>query len=175
MAKHRAIAYTDGAFSSTTRQIGSGVVIHANNVIIDGVPLPWLDCEISIKLDVPNVKCFKNNELDTVATNERIELLSRHGSLIGELQAARLAGLFSYGLGVRSLNLNYDFSGVELFSQPENVRARHKSIPFLNNYALTCDELRKHMFLRFTKVDAHSGNELNDRADKLAQGKLPTL
>jgi ribonuclease HI len=167
------IAYSDGAFSSATGRIGSGVVLNATNPTIDGIKLPWIALESSVQLNTRNIVACNpdNGKFSKKETEKTVATYVKYGALIGEILAARHAIYSAVFLNTPSIILNYDFEGVEYFSAFYNLSEKQKrEIPYLKEYAELCEIVKMYRALYFAKVKAHSGNKLNQRADQLARG-----
>ena len=81
----------------------------------------------------------------------------------GELSAALNAAKMAYSHGCKELTIYHDFNGV---SQLVHYVGSKKE---LVEYSNGMRELQKKMSITFSKVPSHSGDALNDIADKLAK------
>jgi ribonuclease HI len=171
--KSKSIAHTDGAFSSATGIIGSGVVLSATKPKIDGITLPWIEIESSGQFNTNNIRAYNpdNGKFNKEETAKTVATYVKYGSLIGEILAAKHAIYLALFLDTPTIILNYDFKGVKYFSALYNLSEKQKrEIPFLKDYAQLCEIVKTYRKLYFSKVKAHSGDALNERADELAHG-----
>ncbi|MDR2174640.1 MAG: hypothetical protein LBO82_01720 [Synergistaceae bacterium] len=44
-------------------------------------------------------------------------------------------------------------------------------MPYVRDFAQFFSELSKHVYIKYTKIKAHSGDPMNTLADQLAKGK----
>jgi hypothetical protein len=164
----RSRAYTDGSFNSITKKIGSGVVFRAEDIDIDGVPLPWIEAEVSVLLDTLNIRARKSGMFDATRTEQLISHYIKHGVSLGETRAVQIALRLARELESEKLLIYHDRKDLKLFSEPNNIKPRHAE--FLALYAKECSDARKCMKVEFRKVNAHGESALNNRADELAKG-----
>lgn len=89
-----------------------------------------------------------------------IEMRNVAGELLGATKAIKWAIDNSY----KSIEINYDYMGIEKWATSEwkaNKKGTKEYIEFISNS-------RKKINIHFNKIKAHSGNEYNEIADKLA-------
>jgi ribonuclease HI len=141
MSKSKASAYVDGSFNPNTASIGSAVILIIN----------------------------QNSRPHKFAFQRQYKALKRFGANIAEINACKTAVKAARSLGVTDLTIFYDWNGLEFFSHKSNIKLRHQDCQCFSQYADYIERMRMNMHIRFVKVKAHSSNELNARADKMAR------
>lgn len=133
-----AVAYTDGSYSVADGRFSYGVVLFSG-----GEKLTFS-------------KAFDSPELSTMR------------NVAGEIKGAEFAMAYCVEKGISSLELRYDYEGVEKWCIGEWKTNREGTKSYKEYFDSIKDKLR----VVFTKVKGHSGNEYNDEADKLAKSAL---
>ena len=85
--------------------------------------------------------------------------------IIGELFACRKAIQKAISLGIKSLQIYFDYIGVELWANGEWEAKKEVTKDYLSFINSVKDDIK----LGFVKVKAHSGNPLNEEVDKYAK------
>lgn len=85
-------------------------------------------------------------------------------NVAGEIIAAIYAMNTAYTNNIKEMDLYFDFEGIESFCKNS---CAYMYISFLYNRFY--NEIREKVKINFHKVKAHSGNVLNNRADKLSK------
>ncbi|WP_448376808.1 RNase H family protein [Fervidobacterium sp.] len=96
------------------------------------------------------------------------EELSVHRNVSGEIYAVMYAIFYGYKIGIKRLSVFHDYSGLAHWVSGEwkaktNLTQLYKS--FVEHFSNS-------MKIEFVKVDAHKGDLLNNRADKMAKEAL---
>lgn len=138
---HIPAAYTDGSYNPTTGCIGCAFVMIDQNH-----KRPY---RTSFKKYLTEYKEF--------------------GSNIAEICAARSVIRAAISLGFSEIFIYYDWTGVEIFSHSDSIKKRHESCPSFAEYAKYVEEAREKIAITFIKVKAHSDDEMNCIADKMAR------
>lgn len=86
-------------------------------------------------------------------------------NVAGELKGAMVAMDWSLKNKKRTLYLHYDYTGIENWAKG-NWKTNKKGTKEYKEYY---DSIKKRLDVKFIKVKAHSGNQLNDEADRLAK------
>lgn len=133
-----AIAYCDGSFNVSDNHFSYGVVI------------------------------FYNDEKYTFSESFFDEELSKMRNVAGEIKGAEKVFSFCVENGIKSVELFYDYAGIEKWCTGEWKRNKEGTISFHNEYI----EVSKVLDVKFTKVKGHSGDKYNDEADFLAKEAL---
>lgn len=133
-----AIAYCDGSFNISDSRFSYGVVI------------------------------FLNGEKYAFSESFFDEELSKMRNVAGEIKGAEKVFSFCIENNIKSVELFYDYEGIEKWCTGEWKRNKEGTQQFYNNYL----EISKLVDVKFTKVKGHSGNKYNDEADKLAKEAL---
>lgn len=89
-------------------------------------------------------------------------------NVAGEIIAATKVIQFAVKNGVRSVELHYDYAGIEKWAKREWKRNNDLTNGYANYVASIAGEID----LSFVKVKAHSGHALNDEVDELAKNAL---
>lgn len=89
-------------------------------------------------------------------------------NVTGEIFGAMKAMQFCLDNNIKALDLYYDYAGIEAWATG-NWKANKE---LTKKYANFCTALKDKLDVSFIKVQAHTGVELNERADKLAKAAL---
>lgn len=133
-----AVAYTDGSFDIKTKRFSMGAVLFYNGV------------EITFS------KAYEDEELALMR------------NVAGEIFASMAVMEYCVNEGIKSLEIIYDYEGVEKWCTGEWKTNKKGTIAYKEYY----DSLKDKINIVFTKVKGHSGNEYNDMADRLAKEAL---
>ena len=133
-----AVAYTDGSFDIKTKRFSMGAVL------------------------------FHNGEKITFSKAYEDEELALMRNVAGEIFASMAVMEYCTNLGIKSLEIIYDYEGVEKWCTGEWKTNKKGTIAYKEYY----DSLKDKIDIVFTKVKGHSGNEYNDMADRLAKEAL---
>lgn len=133
-----AAAYCDGSFDKETSRFSYGVIV------------------------------FWNNEKFEFSESFFDEELSLMRNVAGEIKGAEKVFSFCADNNIKSVELFYDYEGIEKWCTGEWKRNKTGTISYHDNYNKIKDEVK----VKFTKVKGHSGNKFNDEADALAKSAL---
>ena len=131
-------AFCDGSFDINTMRFSYGVVI------------------------------FYKGEKYTFSESFFDEEWSLMRNVAGEIKGAEKVFDFCTENNIKSVELLYDYEGIEKWCTGEWKRNKNATVEFNRRY----NEISKTLEVKFTKVKGHSGNEFNDEADKLAKSAL---
>ena len=90
---------------------------------------------------------------------------SEHRNVIGEIKGSIFAMNYAMDHGFENLILHYDYLGIEKWAKGEWKRNKPATVGYKDFY----DSVKDNLKVTFVKVLAHSGNEYNELADKLAK------
>lgn len=90
---------------------------------------------------------------------------SEHRNVIGEIKGSIFAMKYALDCGYKKLLLHYDYMGIEKWATGAWKRNKPATVGYKEFY----DGIKKDLNVEFVKVLAHSGNEYNEMADKLAK------
>jgi ribonuclease HI len=142
MARQKSKIYVDGSYNPTTNIIGCAVIL-----VIETSKRPH-----------------------RIAYRKELKSHKLYGSNIAEMSAVKTAVRTACSLGVTNIAIYYDWDGIEFFSHRNNIKKRHSLCPYFAVYADYIEKAKKkNIKIVFIKVKAHSGNELNSLADKMAR------
>lgn len=133
-----AVAYVDGSFNDATNEYAYGVVL------------------------------FYNGGEEHFAEKFSDENMASMRNVAGEIEGSKRAMKFCYDMGIKSLELFYDYEGIEKWC----TQAWKAKKPGTKEYREFYNVISKSVNVRFVKVKAHSGNKYNDLADSLAKAAL---
>ncbi len=133
-----ATAYCDGSFDILTSRFSYGAIV------------------------------FWNNEKFEFSESFFDEELSLMRNVAGEIKGAVRVFDFCVENNIKSVELFFDYEGIEKWCTGEWKRNKTGTIDFHNRY----NEISKKLKVKFTKVKGHSGNKFNDEADLLAKTAL---
>ena len=110
------------------------------------------------------VFCHNGEEVElTKATNNKI--FTDYWNIAGELKASVIAIKHAISLGLPKIEIYHDYQGLSAWA---NGQWRAKNI-LTQSYVEFITEKRAEIEIVFTKVKAHSGVRLNEKADQLAK------
>lgn len=132
------IAYIDGSFNSKTKEYSAGIVILYNNI----------------------KKTFKYKDKNPKFSGMR--------NVAGEIMAAQLIMQYAIKNSIKTLELYYDYEGIEKWCTGEWKANKEGTILYKKYY----EQIKDKISIRFIKVQAHTGDEYNEEADKLAKSAL---
>jgi len=89
-------------------------------------------------------------------------------NVAGELKGAMVAMDWAIAKKKKTLHLHYDYTGIENWAKGNWKTNRDGTRDYKKYY----DSIKDRLDVRFVKVKAHSGNELNDEADQLAKDAI---
>lgn len=141
MEKKEVNIYVDGSYNPNEHKIGCAVVL--------------IDDE--------------SKRPHRIAYSKQLKSQKKYGSNIAELSATKTGVKTARSLGATKINIYHDWTGINIFSHGGNIKKRHSSCPSLAAYANFMEEIRKNTKITFIKVKAHSDNELNCLADRMAR------
>lgn len=133
-----AAVYVDGSYSVSTGEYAFGAVF-----FIDG------------KMYTFSHK-YPNDEL------------AKMRNVAGELAGASFAMKYAYKLGLDSLEIFYDYAGIECWATGK----WKVNLAGTRDYVLLYRKLSPQLRVKFSKVKGHSGDLYNDFADRLAKNEL---
>lgn len=140
--KGSAVAYVDGSYDNTSHRYAAGGIIK------------WIDANGNDKkYEFSEAYDEKNADLRNVA---------------GEIMGARIAINFCIKNGLKNLVIYHDYTGIAMWANDEWQSKQTMT----KEYKKFVKEARKKINISFVKVKAHSGNEYNNKADKLARDAL---
>ncbi len=133
-----ATAYTDGSYDVSDGRFSYGVVLFR-----DGEKLTF-----SAAFSDPELSSMRN--------------------VAGEIKGAEFAMRYCVDAGIKSLEIFYDYRGVETWCTGEWKASKDGTKRYKRFY----DSIKDDLSVKFTKVKGHSGNVYNDEADSLAKAAL---
>ncbi|MBR1772987.1 MAG: ribonuclease H family protein [Eubacterium sp.] len=133
-----AIAYVDGSYNVATGEYAYGMLIFHAGKLYE-------ECK---SFDDPEMSSMRN--------------------VAGEIQGAARAMAYSVENGIDSLDIYYDYAGIEKWALGEWKTNKEGTRAYKEYYVSISDKLKVY----FHKVKGHSGDMGNDRADELAKSAL---
>ena len=133
-----AVAYVDGSYDETQKEFAYGVVIFFDNT----------EEHFSAKMNDPALVDMRN--------------------VAGEIKAAEKAMQFCIDKGIKSIDIYYDYQGIEKWCTGEWAPKKVGTKAYKAFY----ESIKPRLTVNFIKVKAHSDNQFNDLADQLAKSAL---
>lgn len=122
--------------------------------------------EHSIKKYGSGVVILKNGEvIKTFSVEGQDEDLVSMRNVAGEIEASKIAINYCLENKIENLILYFDYEGIEKWCKGDWKRNKPGTIAYKKFY----DSIKDSLNVKFVKVRAHSGNEYNEKADKLAK------
>lgn len=110
---------------------------------------------------------FKGDLVELSGTGAEEEYLSMH-NVAGEILGSIYAIQWAIAHQAKKVHIYYDYEGIERWANGDWKANKKKT----KEYQKFIQESRKKIAITFTKVAAHTGVELNERADQLAKQAL---
>lgn len=104
----------------------------------------------------------------TIEFSQAFDAFDTGRNVTGEIFGAMKAMQYCLDNDIKSLDLYYDYAGIEAWA----TGAWKANKELTKRYALFANSLRPKLNIKFIKVQAHTGIEFNERADKLAKAAL---
>ena len=104
----------------------------------------------------------------TTEFSQAFDAFDKGRNVTYEIIGAMKAMQFCLDNNIKALDLYYDYAGIEAWATG-NWKANKE---LTKKYANFCEDLKDKLNVNFIKVQAHTGVELNERADKLAKAAL---
>lgn len=100
-----------------------------------------------------------------------VDKFSSHRNVAGEVKASLKAMEFALENNCKSLDLYYDYTGIYHWAVGDWKRNNE----FTRRYYKNAQKYMEKLDVKFHKVEAHSGNQYNEEADRLAKEAVGIL
>ena len=114
------------------------------------------------------VAIFHNNKEILLSEAFKNPEFAKMRNVSGEVLGATQTMIYCLNHNISELDLYYDYEGVEKWCTGE-WRANKELTQIYRDFYNT---IKNNLKVNFIKIKAHSGNELNDKVDKLAKKAL---
>lgn len=111
---------------------------------------------------------FINGEIREFSEKFSDTELAEMRNVAGEIKGSEFVMRYALENNLKSIDIYYDYSGIEKWCTGEWKANKEGTIKYREFYLSIKDKLK----VNFIKVKGHSGNKLNDRADRLAKDAL---
>ena len=111
---------------------------------------------------------FINGEIKEFSEKFSDSELAEMRNVAGEIKGAEFVMKYALLNNLKSIDIYYDYSGIEKWCNGEWKANKEGTIKYRDYYLSIKDKLN----VNFIKVKGHSGDKLNDLADKLAKEAL---
>lgn len=91
-----------------------------------------------------------------------------HRQIAGEVQGSTMAIQWAIDNGYDEVDIYYDYMGIQMWAE-KDWRAKN---PTSQAYAAFVDKAQLQITIKFHKVPAHTGVELNEATDRLAKDAI---
>ncbi len=169
--KNQVHGYSGAVYKSfSTREEAINFINNNNKISSDAEAIAYTDGSYNIKdgrFSYGVVIFYKGQKL-TFSESFFDEEMSEMRNVAGEIKGAEFAFQFCIDNNISTLELLYDYEGIEKWCTGVWRRNKKGTIAYHEYYNSIKDKLK----VTFTKVKGHSGNIYNDEADKLAKEAL---
>jgi len=114
------------------------------------------------------VLLFPDGKIEEMCGSDTKENVASMRNVAGELKGAFLSMQYAVNNKYKNLVIYHDYEGIAKWAE----HTWKANLPETKAYAEFCDKIKKQINLRFVKVEAHTGVELNERADILAKSAV---
>jgi len=130
----------------------------------------WVDGSFNLKTKEygAGVLIIYNNKKLELKNKGKNESFSEMRNVAGEILASEMAMEYAFKNNIKNLVIFHDYSGIEKWCTGEWKTNKEGTI----EYREKCKNYLKYVNIEFVKVKAHSGDENNEIADKLAKEAL---
>ena len=104
----------------------------------------------------------------TIEFSQAFDAFDTGRNVTGEIFGAMKAMQYCLDNNIKSLDLYYDYAGIEAWATGSWKASKELTKRYVKFY----EALKNKLDVNFIKVQAHTGVELNERADKLAKAAL---
>lgn len=111
---------------------------------------------------------FINGEIREFSEKFSDPELAEMRNVAGEIKGSEFVMRYALENNLKSIDIYYDYSGIEKWCTGEWKANKEGTIKYREFYLSIKDKLK----VNFIKVKGHSGDKLNDRADRLAKDAL---
>ena len=109
----------------------------------------------------------KDDRIEYSGLDNKTEIINMN-NVAGEIEAAKLAMRIAVKKEMKKLYIYYDYEGIEKWCTGEWKSRKRYTKEYKNYYK----EIKENLKVKFIKVEAHSGNKLNEEVDLLAKKVL---
>ena len=89
-------------------------------------------------------------------------------NVAGEIEAAKYVMQYAFDQGIKQIKIYYDYIGIEMWAK-KNWKA---NLDYTKAYVEFYEKIAKCVDVTFCKVKAHTGNQYNEEADRLAKAAV---
>ena len=114
------------------------------------------------------VLLFPDGKTAEMSGSDNKESAASMRNVAGELKGSFLSMQYAVNNRFKSLVIYHDYEGISKWAE----HIWKANLPETQAYSQFCDKIREQINLKFVKVEAHTGVELNERADILAKAAV---
>ena len=114
------------------------------------------------------VLLFSDGKVEEMSGSDNKESVASMRNVAGELKGAFLSMQYAVNNRFKNLVIYHDYEGISKWAE----HIWKANLPETKAYADFCDKIKEQINLKFVKVEAHTGVELNERADILAKAAV---
>ncbi len=89
-------------------------------------------------------------------------------NVAGEIEAAKYVMQYAFDQGIKKIKIYYDYLGIEMWAK----KSWKANLDYTKAYVEFYEKIAKCVDITFCKVKAHTGDQYNEEADRLAKAAV---
>ena len=120
------------------------------------------------KINISAALIFINGKKITHKSSGNKAELADLRNVAGEIEAAKYVMQYAFDQGIKQIKIYYDYIGIEMWAK-KNWKA---NLDYTKAYVEFYEKIAKCVDVTFCKVKAHTGDQYNEEADRLAKAAV---